>query len=138
MDVKKITKLHAELLQGISIEDLSNKSLLKLGQILLKQFRGAKSVLRKLEPLQASQLGHWNLVKEFCSSNIDSVLIELEKRMNQVVSLEEDLSDDFNDQMLMALVDLVGSIRFAIFDEEQKDNNNIDEDNLEEVSLIFD
>lgn len=131
MNVEKITKLHAELLSGISIEDLSDRSLLKLGGILLKQYRGSKSVIRKLEPHQINQVEHWNLVKTICSNDIDTVLVELESRMNSIGGEE----DNFNDGILVSFVDLVGSIRVAIFDEDRLDNQDSVED-TQEITLI--
>lgn len=133
MNVEKITQLHAELLSGISIEDLSDRSLLKLGGILLKQYRGSKSVIRKLEAHQVGQLEHWNLVKTICSNDIDTVLVELESRMNSIGGEE----DNFNDSMLVSFVDLVGSIRVAIFDEDRLDNQDSVED-TQEITLIVD
>jgi hypothetical protein len=131
MDISKITGLHAELLQGIEIEELSNKGLLKYGSLLLKQFKQSKAVLRKIKPEEIAKTQHWIMVREHANMEIDKVLLELESRMQ--VDLE-----DFVDGMILAFVDLVGSIRVSIFDEEQLDNQSEAIPETEEVELIFD
>lgn len=128
MDTKNITRLHQELLQGISIEDLNEKSLLKLGSTLLKQFRGSKAVLRRLEDHEYTKANEWIVIKECCSANIDVVLQELEKRM------ATDL-DEFGGSTIISFCDLVGAIRLALVDEERLDNDT--DDTEAEVNLIF-
>lgn len=132
MNIEKITALHSSLMQGISIEELSDKALLRWGGILIKQYRQAKAVLRKLPPEQASQLSHWACIRELCYHDIDSVLNELENRM---------MSDpeNFSDQILLSFADLVSQIRVAIFDESQIDAKLADETKeIQDITLIFD
>ena len=129
MNRDNIKRLHSDLLQGLEIRDLSDKALLKLGGTLLKQFRGAKAILRKLEPKEYHKASYWVAVKEVCSSNIDSLLSELENRMAE--QLEE-----FSDGLIISFVDLVGNINQALVDEERLDNKDIEEPE-ETVDLIF-
>lgn len=131
MDVSKITDLHANLLQGVDISELSHKGLLKYGSLLLKQFKQSKAVLRKIKAEEIAKTQHWILVREHANDEIDLVLQELESRM--MVDVE-----DFTDGILLAFVDLVGSIRVAIFDEEQLDSGDSNEVVAETVQLIFD
>ena len=130
MDITKITDLHAQLMQGIDVQELSDKALLKYGGMLLKQYRQAKAVLRKIEPEQIAKTQHWILIREHCNTQIDILLVELNERM----LLDPEL---FADIMLLNFADLVAAIRVAIFDEEQLDNK---EETVEEqqVDLIFD
>lgn len=131
MDIKKITKLHADLLQGIEIQELSDKALLKYGTLLLKQFRQAKSILRKLKPEEIQKTTHWVLIREHGNIEIDNVLSELCDRM----ALDP---DSFADGMLLNFAELVGNIRAAVFDEEQLDNKIQETPDVEAVELIFD
>ena len=130
MDVKHITGLHANLLTGISIEDLSDNALLRYGGLLIKSFKSSKQVLRKLEAHQAEELKHWTMVKAYTYDEIDNGLKELETRMS--VGLE-----DFGEKSLLGFTELVSNIRYVIYFEKQLDeaNYNGDEDNVE---LIFD
>lgn len=127
MDRKNIIRLHSDLLSGLVIEDISEKGLLKLGNTLLKQYRGSKAILRKLEPHQADRAAHWVAVKEICSSNIDVVLSELEQRMMTLI-------DEFSDGMVIAFIDLVGSINQSMVDEDRLDSAEVDDTDVE---LIF-
>lgn len=130
MNIDKITALHSSLMQGINIEELSDKALLRWGGMLLKQYRQAKAVLRKLPPEQANQLSHWVTIRELCYHDIDNVLSELENRM--LSSPEE-----FADQILLSFADLVSQIRVAIFDESQIDAEEAVGE-VQDIKLIFD
>ena len=131
MKIDEITALHADLLQGIDIRELSDKALLRYGSILLKQFRQSKSVLRKIKVEDFNKTQHWVLVREHCNVEIDAVLSELKDRM----ALDPEL---FADGMLLNFAELVGSIRVAIFDEEQLDNASVETEETDDVELIFD
>ena len=128
MDLKNITRMHTELLGGVCIEELSNAALLTYGNMLLKQYRQAKSVLRKLEDSQAKEAAEWAVIREHGYHEIDTVLNELNQRM--IVDIE-----DFGEKMLLKMIDLVAAIRVAMFDEQRLDNAEVDEQ--DEVELIF-
>ena len=129
MNRDNIRRLHADLLQGLEIRDLSDKALLKLGGTLLKQFRGAKAILRRLEPHEYHKASHWVAVKEVCSIEIDNLLKELEGRMTEQL-------DEFSDGLIINFVDLVGNINQALVDEERLDNRDV-VPTEEKVELIF-
>lgn len=132
MNIEKITDLHAQLLSDIEISELSDKNLLRYGGMLLKHFRQAKAVLRKIKIDEINKTQHWILVREHCNEQIDLVLLELQDRMN----LDPEA---FAEGMLLNFADLVGSIRVAIFDEELLDNKEEDLcSSTEDIQLIFD
>ena len=129
MDVKKITDLHSRLLTGISIEDLSDNSLLRYGALLISSFKSAKAVLRKLEPQQAAELRHWTEIREYTQKEIDVVLSELECRMAVGI-------DDFGEKTIISFAELVGKIRYTIYFETDLDKNAKSDDEMADIEFI--
>ena len=130
MDINKISKLHKELATSLDKEEMSPKQLLAWASSLLTQYRQSKSIIRKLTAEDsASEIEHWELIKNFTYTEIDNVLDALYQR-----SIIE--AESFDMDIAIKFVDLTAKIRSVCWEQMAIDRRAAPEE--EEINLIID
>jgi hypothetical protein len=114
MNKQNLSSLQRELISNLSLEDLLNKDLLKLGASLLAQYKSAKSAIRKLTlDNTVDDIEHWLYVKNFTFSELDSVIQEIKIRSSDI--------ETFENSELIGFINLVAKSREAYFIEDLAD-----------------
>ena len=131
MDINKISKLQTELIQNIDYDELDNGQLVKFTTSLLNQYKAAKKVIRSLEATDSvTEVTHWSFIKDYCEGEIQNLLEVINQRLT--VDLEE-----FGIGTTIKFIDLVASIRLALFVEAKADIKATTTSEPEQFELIF-